>query len=68
MARYEMPKTKFRAWCNDQGLTSKAVAEILGISKQAVDSYFQGRRKPSRRTMKLMEEKLGIDTRRMFGL
>lgn len=61
-------KTKFRAWCAEHNLTAADVAQILGISKQAVDSYFQGRRLPSRRTMKLMEERLGIDTRRMFGI
>lgn len=63
-----MEDNKFKNWCKEQNLTAEAVAEKIGCSKRTVYAYFCGDRLPSRRTMKRMEEELGIDTRRMFGL
>lgn len=61
-------KTKFCTWCAEKNMTAAEVAKVLEISKQSVDAYSQGRRLPGRKTMKRMEERLGIDTRSMFGI
>lgn len=63
-----MAKTKFREYCIEKKWTAKFVAEAIGCSESTVYAYFRGERYPNRRTMKRMEEALGIDTRSMFGL
>ena len=57
---------KFQRWCMEHSYTAHSIAEKIGISPYTVYSYFAGERLPSRRTMKLMEEKLGIDARKLF--
>lgn len=61
-------RSNFYFFCKEKGLTAAEVAERLECSKSAVHAYWYGQRLPSRRTMRRMEQELGIDTRRMFGL
>lgn len=61
-------KTKFKKWCTENSYSAGTIAKELGCSKKAVYSYMQGLRYPSRKILRLMEERLGIDTREMFGL
>lgn len=61
-------KTKFKKWCVENRLSARTVANEIGCSRKSVYSYMQGDRYPSRKIMRRMEEKLGIDTRQMFGI
>ena len=61
-------KTPFKKWCIDNHLRGADVAKELGCSVKSVYAYMQGYRLPSRRTMRAMEEKFGINTRDIFGV
>lgn len=63
------PKTEFKRWCEENGHTAQSVAEKTGLSLQAVFSYMQGRRYPSRTTLKAFEEAYpGVSAREIFPL
>lgn len=66
MARTREEPNKFQQYCIENNLTAGKVATECGISKSAVYSYYSGERLPSRKTMKVMEEKLGINAKEMF--
>lgn len=53
-----MEKTKFKIYCEDHGYTARYIAETVGISRFTVLAYMQGVRFPSRKTLKLMNERL----------
>lgn len=61
-------RTEFKRWCAENGHTARSVAEKVGISVQAAYSYMEGRRNPSRRTQKKMEEVFGVSMRDVFPL
>ena len=56
----------FQSFCMAEGLTAKEVAELLGISKYTVYSYYRGDRLPSRRVVKRFEEVFGVDASEVF--
>lgn len=64
----EKQKNEFKRWCEEHGHTARSVAEKTGISMQTVYSYMEGRRYPSRKTMKLIEEAYGVSMRDFFPL
>lgn len=68
MSNIRKQPNKFQQHCIENGLTAGMVAEILGISKFTVYSYYRGERLPSRKTCKLMEEKLGVDANEIFKI
>lgn len=51
---------KFKVWCIENGYTIKKVAEVTGLSCSSVSAYWQNIRQPSRKTEKMLKEKLGI--------
>lgn len=61
-------KTEFKRWCADNGYTARSVAEKTGISLSAVHSYMEGRRYPSRKTLKLFEDTYKVSMRDVFPL
>lgn len=61
-------KTEFKRWCNENGHTARSISEKIGVSVQSIYSYMEGRRSPSRKTMKLLDEHYHIDSREMFPL
>ena len=65
--RKQEKQTAFQRYCIENGYTASMIAEKLGISKYTVYSYFRHERLPSRKTMKVMEEKLGINPHKMFN-
>ena len=62
----EAYKTEFKRWCAEKGYTARNVAEKAGISLQTAYSYMEGRRFPSRRTLKRLEEAYGESMRDLF--
>lgn len=61
-----MAESKFKSLCAERNLTAKMIEEITGLSKRTIYSYFQGSRTPSSTTRKLLRDKLGIDTSKIF--
>ena len=61
-------KTEFKKWCNENGHTARSISEKTGLSLQSVYSYMEGRRSPSRKTMKLLDEHYSISSRELFPL
>ena len=61
-------KTEFKRWCAENGYTARNVAEKTGISLQAAYSYMEGRRYPSRKTLKKFEEVYGVSMRDIFPI
>lgn len=61
-------KTKFKEWCAEKGYTAKRIADDTGISLQTVYSYMEGRRYPSRKMLKVLEETYKVDSRDIFPL
>lgn len=59
-------KTSFKQWCVENHMPAATIAKELECSVKTVYAYMQGYRYPSRKMLRAMEEKLGIDTRRMF--
>ena len=59
-------KNLFKLFCIANGLTAKQVAEDCGLSTGTVWAYYQGTRSPSKRTMKVLAEKYGIDPYKFF--
>lgn len=57
---------EFQAWCMEHGYTAQRVADQIGISKSTVYSYFSGERTPSKKTIRAMAEKLGLDPRMFY--
>ena len=51
-------KSKFRLYCEEHGYKAQDVADALGISLHTVHAYMRGARFPSRKILKLMNEKL----------
>ena len=51
-------KTAFKSYCEANGYTARDVATMVGVSMYTVRSYIQGVRYPSRKVMKVMDEKL----------
>lgn len=61
-------KTEFKRWCAENGHTARSVAEETGISIQTIYSYMEGRRYPSRRNQKRLEEVYKVNLRELFPL
>ena len=61
-----MAETKFKKECFENGLTAKVIEEKTGIKKRTIYSYFDGSRSPSSTTRKILREKLGIETSKLF--
>lgn len=59
-------KTKFKKWCIENRMRAADVAKVLECSPKSIYAYMQGYRLPSRKTERLMREKLGIDTKEIF--
>ena len=62
----KMAKTKFKEACSENGLTAKKIAEKTGIKERTIYSYFDGTRSPSSTTRKILREKLGLETSKLF--
>ena len=58
--------TRFKKWCIENRMKAADVAEKLGCSRKTVYAYMQGSRLPSRKTERLMKERLDIDTSEIF--
>lgn len=61
-----MAETKFKIACSENGLTARMIEEKTGIKKKTIYSYFNGSRSPSSTTRRILREKLGIDTSKLF--
>ena len=61
-----MAETEFKRVCKKRKLTARIIEEKTGISKRTIYSYFSGDRSPSKPTRKILREKLGIDTAKIF--
>lgn len=59
---------KFKAWCVENRYTARSIAEKTGISIQTVYSYMEGRRNPSRKNQKVLEDTYKVDMRELFPL
>ena len=59
-------KKSFKAFCVENGLTARKIEEDCGISRSTIWSYFQGQRVPSRKNMKVLSEKYGINVYEFF--
>lgn len=62
----EKDKNLFKAFCVANGLTAKKIAEDCGMSVNTVWAYFQGKRTPNKRNMKILAEKYGLDAYELF--
>lgn len=59
---------KFKQACRENGYTARRVADVTGLSLSTVHSYFQGVRYPSRRTKRILIERLeGIEIEKIFN-
>lgn len=56
----------FKVFCIANGLTAKKIAEDCGIPQSTIWSYYQGKRTPSKKNMKLLAEKYGLDVYELF--
>ena len=45
----------FKDWCFNNGYTAQTIADKIGCSKSTIHAYFQGKRSPSRETLKKMD-------------
>lgn len=61
-----MAKTKFKEECLKKGLTARSIEMKTGIKKRTIHSYFDGTRIPSSVNRKILKEKLGINTSKIF--
>ncbi len=61
-----MSETSFKKYCKENGLTAQKIEDMTGVKKKTVYSYFNGDRSPSRTTRKILRDKLGIDTGKIF--
>ena len=63
-----LPQNKypFKAFCVANGLTAKKISEDCGIAQSTVWAYFQGKRMPNRKNMKILAEKYGLDVYELF--
>lgn len=52
---------KFKKYCKSKKFTAKIISNMTGLSKATIDSYFQGKRKPSDANKQLLSEKIGLD-------
>lgn len=59
-------KTEFKKWCVENKMRASDVAKAVGCSRKTIYAYMQGSRLPSRRTERLMKEKLDINTHEIF--
>lgn len=57
---------EFQKWCLEHGYTAEQVGNLIGRSKHTVYHYFSGERSPSKKTIRLMVEKLGIDPKMFY--
>jgi transcriptional regulator with XRE-family HTH domain len=51
---------RFKIWCIEHGYIAKEIEALTGVSRSNIWSYWQGTRKPSRKTENILKEKLGI--------
>lgn len=66
MANTREKPNKFQQWCMENNMEAAKVAELIGVSKFTVYSYWRGDRQPSRKVSKQMKEKLGFDPNEIF--
>lgn len=52
---------KFKKYCKSKKYTAKIVSDKTGLAKATIDSYFQGKRKPTDENKQLLSEKIGLD-------
>lgn len=52
---------EFNNFLNKNSLTAKKVSELTGLSKATIDSYKQGKRKPTDENKQIIKEKIGFD-------
>lgn len=57
---------EFKAFLLKHSLTAKKVADITGLSKPTIDSYMQGKRKPTDANKQILKEKIGFDVLRLM--
>ena len=55
---------EFKAFLLKHSLTAKKVADITGLSKPTIDSYMQGKRKPTDANKQILKEKIEFDVLR----
>ena len=59
--------TPFRVACLEKGYATKEeIAKLLDITPRAAYAYLVGERTPSRKVMKRIKEKMGIDPFELF--
>lgn len=51
----------FNSFLSQNKLTAKKVSELTGLSKSTIDSYKQGKRKPTDENMQIIKDKLGFN-------
>lgn len=51
----------FNSFLSQNKLTAKKVSELTGLSKPTIDSYKQGKRKPTDENMQIIKDKLGFN-------
>ena len=51
----------FNTFLSKKNLTAKNVADLTGLSKSTINSYKQGKRKPTDENMQIIKEKLGFN-------
>ena len=61
-----MPNTRFKEVCLEKKLTARVIEEKTGIKMRTVYSYLDGTRTPSSTKRKILRDKLGIDTAKIF--
>lgn len=52
---------EFKMFCFKNGLNLKKVAELVGISCATISGYSTGKKRPSIKTCKKIQEKIGFD-------
>lgn len=61
-----MVQTRFKEECLKKNLTARIIEDKTGIKKRTIHSYFDGSRTPSSINRKILREKLGINTSKVF--
>lgn len=60
--------TPFRVACLEKGYATKdAVAKILDVKPKTAYTYMIGERTPSKRVMRLIKERMGLDPFELFN-
>ena len=52
---------EFKMFCFKNGFNLKEVSELVGISSATISGYSKGKKRPSVKTCKKIQEKIGFD-------